>query len=51
MYDDEKKLEMDNAKKIEQYKKEKEKKVKTHKRLFSRVLAKDYLKLISANAL
>ncbi len=48
MYQDESKLEMENviflfylqAKKIEQFRKEKDKKIKTHKRLFSRVIAK-----------
>lgn len=34
------------AKRIEKYRKEKEKKIKTHKRLFSRVLTKDFMKSI-----
>ncbi len=36
---------------IQQFKKEKEKKVKTHKRLFSRVIAKQYLRDIKTNTL
>lgn len=40
MYQEESRLEMENAKKIEKFRKEKDKKIKTHKRLFSRVIAK-----------
>lgn len=48
MYQEENRLEMENvillfylqAKKIEKFRKEKDKKIKTHKRLFSRVIAK-----------
>lgn len=36
---------------IQQFKKEKEKKVKTHKRVFSRVIAKQYLRDIKTNTL
>lgn len=36
---------------IQQFKKEKDKKVKTHKRVFSRVIAKQYLKDIKTNTL
>ena len=36
---------------IQQFKKEKEKKVKTHKRVFSRVIAKQYLRDINTNTL
>ena len=36
---------------IQQLKKEKEKKVKTHKRVFSRVIAKQYLRDINTNTL
>ena len=36
---------------IQQFKKEKEKKVKTHKRVFSRVIAKQYLRDIHTNTL
>jgi hypothetical protein len=38
-------------KKIEAFKKEKDKKIKTHRRLFSRVLAKNFLKNIKTNTL
>lgn len=36
---------------IQQFKKEKEKKVKTHKRVFSRVIAKQYLRDIKNNTM
>jgi Lhr-like helicase len=39
------------AKKIDKFRKEKDKQIKTHKRLFSRVLAKEFLKNIKHNTL
>lgn len=44
-------LYLKQAKNIEKYKKEKDKKIKTHKRIFSRVLAKDFLKRLEQNTL
>ena len=39
------------AKRLENYRKERQKKVHTHQRIFSRVLAKNYLQSIKSNAL
>lgn len=51
MYDEEARLEQENLKNIQGFKKEKEKKVKTHKKVFARVLAKQFLKDIKQNTL
>lgn len=51
MYDEEARLEQENLKNIQGFKKEKQKKVKTHKKVFARVLAKQFLKDIKQNTL
>ena len=38
-------------KKIEEYRKEKDKKIRTHKRVFSRVIAKQFLRDIKQNSM
>ena len=38
-------------KKIEEFRKEKDKKIKTHRRVFSRVMAKQYLKDLKHNTM